>query len=117
MEVLSEVSRPTFAAFFESNLSLCSFLTFIFVLFLVMIGLMTGQPKPLSRRKHRSGMWYMAKIHEIKIHDEFEAMLSDEQLEMFNNFISAASESEASIERIHYQQGMKDMFALIKALS
>ncbi len=46
-----------FGSFFESNLSLCSFLTFIFVLFLVMIGLMTEQSKPLSRRKHRSGMW------------------------------------------------------------
>ena len=57
MEALREASRPTLAAFFESNLSLCSFLTFIFVLFLVMIGLMTAQSKPLSRRKHRSGMW------------------------------------------------------------
>ena len=49
--------QADFSDFFESNLSLCSFLTFIFVLFLVMIGLMTAQSKPLSRRKHRSGMW------------------------------------------------------------
>ncbi len=34
-KVLSETSSPTFAVFFESNLSLCSFLTFEFVLFLV----------------------------------------------------------------------------------
>ena len=43
----------------KSNLSLCSFLTFMFVVFLVMIGLMTEQSNPLSRKKHRSGMWYI----------------------------------------------------------
>lgn len=38
--------QADFSSFFESNLSLCSFLTFIFVLFLVMIGLMTAQSNP-----------------------------------------------------------------------
>ena len=45
-----------------------------------------------------------AKTQEMKIHDEFESTLSDKQIEMFNKFIEAASESEAHIERINYQQ-------------
>ena len=36
--------------FFESKRSLCTFRILIFVLFLVMIGLITEQLKPLSRR-------------------------------------------------------------------
>lgn len=58
-----------------------------------------------------------ARIHEQEVHDKFESTLTDEQIEAFNNFISAASETEANVERIYYQQGMKDMFSLLKALS
>ena len=38
------------AEFLESKRSLCTFRIFIFVLFLVMIGFITEQLKPLSRR-------------------------------------------------------------------
>lgn len=58
-----------------------------------------------------------AKRREIEIHNKFEATLSDEQMKLFDDFISAAAKSEINLERINYQQGMKDMFALIKALS
>lgn len=58
-----------------------------------------------------------ARQHEREIHDRFEKSLTSEQIEMFNDFIAAASEANANIERINYQQGMKDMFSLIKSLS
>lgn len=58
-----------------------------------------------------------ARLHEKKIHDQFEKTLTSEQVEMFDNFISAITETTANIERIFYQQGMKDMFALFKTLS
>lgn len=58
-----------------------------------------------------------ARLHETEVHDRFEKTLTNEQIQLFNNFISAASETTANIERIFYQQGMKDMFALFKALS
>lgn len=58
-----------------------------------------------------------AKIHEIEVYDKFNSTLSEEQIKLFNDFISASVESEANIQRINYQQGMKDMFALIKSLS
>ena len=58
-----------------------------------------------------------AKWHEIEAHDRFERTLTEEQNKLFNNFIVAASETEANIERINYQQGMKDLFALLKSLS
>ena len=58
-----------------------------------------------------------AKCHEKEAHDRFERTLTEKQNELFNNFIVAASETEANIERINYQQGMKDLFALLKSLS
>ena len=42
--------KPTKAAFLESKRSFCTFRMLMFVLFLVMIGLITEQLKPLSRR-------------------------------------------------------------------
>lgn len=58
-----------------------------------------------------------ARQHEREVHDRFEKTLTDEQLQLFNDFISAATETNANVERINYQQGMRDMFALIKDLS
>ena len=58
-----------------------------------------------------------ARLHETEKHDQFEKTLTSEQLQLFDDFLSAASETTANIERIFYQQGMKDMFALFKALS
>lgn len=57
-----------------------------------------------------------ALTREREVHDSLESMLSKEQRELFNEFISAASETGANIERINYRQGMKDMFALLKSL-
>lgn len=57
-----------------------------------------------------------ARQHEREIHDRFEQTLTSEQLKLFNDFISAASETNANVERVNYQQGMKDMFSLIKSL-
>lgn len=58
-----------------------------------------------------------ARQHEREIHDRFERTLTSEQVEMFNDFLVAASETNGNVERINYQQGMKDMFSLIKSLS
>lgn len=58
-----------------------------------------------------------AQLYEREIHDQFEKTLTSEQVQLFQDFISAATRTNANIERINYQQGMKDMFKLIKALS
>lgn len=58
-----------------------------------------------------------ARLHEKEVHHRFEQTLTSEQLQLFHDFISAFCETNANIERINYQQGMKDMFALIKSLS
>lgn len=57
-----------------------------------------------------------ARQHEQEAHDRLEKTLTGEQLQLFNHFISAASETNANTRRIHYQQGMKDLFSLIKSL-
>lgn len=58
-----------------------------------------------------------AKLHEIEVHNKLESCLTTEQLNLLDDFIAAASETGANTERIYYQQGMKDLFALFKALS
>ena len=61
--------------------------------------------------------YQVARLHEREVHDRFEKTLTEEQAQLFNDFTIAASETEANIERIYYQQGMKDLFALFKVLS
>lgn len=58
-----------------------------------------------------------ARLHEKKIHDQFEKTLTSEQVKMFDNFISATTETNANVERVFYQQGMKDLSSLFKSLS
>ena len=58
-----------------------------------------------------------ARLHEREVPDQFESTLTSEQVEMFNDFISASSETNENIERIYYQQGMKHLFTLFKTLS
>lgn len=58
-----------------------------------------------------------AKLHEKVAHDKLMEMLTDQQKELLDNFITAASETDANAERIIYQQGMKDLYALIMALA
>lgn len=71
----------------------------------------------LGRIVEQDEEYNAARIHEQEVHDKFESTLTDEQIELFNDFITAASETEANLERINYQQGMKDIFSLFKALS
>lgn len=58
-----------------------------------------------------------AKIHECVAHDKLKETLSDQQKELLKNFTTAASETGANFERIIYQQGMKDLYALFTALA
>lgn len=44
-------------------------------------------------------------------------ILTDQQKELLDDFTTAASETGANAERIIYQQGMKDLYALIMALA
>lgn len=71
----------------------------------------------LSRIIAQNEEYNTALVTEIEVHDKFEKTLSDEQKELFNEFISASSDTEAQIEKLNYQQGMKDLFSLLKALS
>ncbi len=52
--------------------------------------------------------YQIVKWNEIEAHDRFKKTLTEEQNKLFNNFIVVTSETEANIERINYQQGMKD---------
>lgn len=58
-----------------------------------------------------------AKIHELVAHDKLKETLSDQQKELLENFTTATSETDANFERIVYQQGMKDLYALFTALA
>lgn len=58
-----------------------------------------------------------AKLHESDAKNKFESCLTPEQREMFQGYIAASSETTANIEHLYYQQGMKDLFALFRALS
>ena len=60
---------------------------------------------------------YKAAINaEIEAHDKFEKTLSGEQKELFNEFTSASSYTEVQLEKLYYQQGMKDLLSLIMSL-
>lgn len=71
----------------------------------------------LNRIVEQDEEYRAARLHERELHDRLEGTLTKEQIEMFNDFTIAASEAEANVERINYQQGMRDLFALLKALS
>ena len=58
-----------------------------------------------------------AKLHEMVAHDKLMEILTDQQKELLEDFTTAASETDANAERIIYQQGMKDLYALIMALA
>ena len=70
----------------------------------------------MNRIIDKDEKYQAALIREREVHGRLESMLSKEQRELFNEFISAVSETGANIERINYWQGMKDMFALLKSL-
>lgn len=58
-----------------------------------------------------------SKLHEQVAHDKLAEVLTDNQKEMLNNLTRAAGETNSNAERIIYQQGMRDLFALLMALS
>ena len=58
-----------------------------------------------------------AKIHEKVMHDKLMETLNDQQKEMLDAFTTAAGETNPNAEQIIYQQGMRDLFALLLALA
>ena len=71
----------------------------------------------LGRIIRQDEKYQAARIQEKGEYDRLKNILSDEQIELFNKFTLAAEETDANVQRIIYQQGMKDMFALLKSLS
>ena len=59
----------------------------------------------------------IAKMYETAVYDKLVETLSETQKELFNDFIIATNETEISAERLIYQQGMKDLYAFLNALS
>lgn len=58
-----------------------------------------------------------AKIHECVARDKLKETLTDQQRELLEDFTTAAGETGANVERLIYQQGMKDLYALFTALA
>ncbi len=58
-----------------------------------------------------------AELHERVAHDKLMETLNDQQKELLDNFTTATGETGAKAERIIYQQGMKDLYALLMALA
>ena len=53
---------------------------------------------------------------EVEMYEKFLGSLSGGQKEEFENFLTASSESALVRERLGYQQGMKDLMALLRSL-
>lgn len=73
--------------------------------------------KRMSQVLEQDEEYRAARLHEREVRNRFVGTLKDEQVKLFHDFISAVSETNANIERVNYQQGMKDLFAVLKALS
>lgn len=58
-----------------------------------------------------------AKIRESVAHHKLMEALTEQQKELLENFITAAGETGNNVERITYQQGMKDLYAFLMALA
>ena len=58
-----------------------------------------------------------AKEEETRLYDLLTSDLTDEQKQRLDDYIDSATWSAAIRERVAYQQGMKDLFALLKSLS
>ncbi|MDE6052496.1 MAG: hypothetical protein K2G55_01760 [Lachnospiraceae bacterium] len=71
----------------------------------------------ISRIMNCDEEYEAAKLHERVVHDKLMELLTDQQKELFDDYITAASETDANAERIVYQQGMKDLYALLMALA
>ncbi len=58
-----------------------------------------------------------SKMHEKVAYDKLIEILNKQQKELLDNFIAAESETGANTERLIYQQGMRDLYALLMALA
>lgn len=54
---------------------------------------------------------------EEKSHDRLENMLTTDQQEALDDFLSLKADAEIIIEKTAYTQGMKDMYTLFKTFS
>lgn len=70
----------------------------------------------LQRLVMQDKEYQSANIKEREVHDDFESTLSLEQKELYDSFIMASSETQMNLVRIVYQQGMKDLYNLLKSL-
>ena len=70
----------------------------------------------LSRIVGEDEEYRAALTHEKEAYFKLDVTLSDEQKELINMLGVAQGEVAANVERITYQQGMKDMYALIMSL-
>lgn len=70
----------------------------------------------LSRIMGEDEEYRAALTHEKEAYFKLDVTLSDEQKELINMLGVAQGEVAANVERITYQQGMKDMYALIMSL-
>lgn len=65
---------------------------------------------------HKDAKYRQAVETEIELHERFVGNLSEWQREEFEKYWIASSESALIREKLSYQQGMKDLFALLKSL-
>ncbi len=57
-----------------------------------------------------------ALIHEDETYKKLDATLTDTQKKLFSRWMAASEETIAHVERMVYQQGMKDMYNLLMSL-
>ncbi len=57
-----------------------------------------------------------ALIHEDEIYKKPDATFTDTQKKLFSRWVAASEETIANVERMTYQQGMKDMYNLLMSL-
>lgn len=61
--------------------------------------------------------YQMSKLRERMAYDKLKETLNEQQKELLDNFTTAASEKGGNKERIFYQQGMRDLYALLMSLA
>ncbi len=70
-----------------------------------------------SEIMRQDGEYQLATKKEGELYEEVMNSLTDEQKCRFNNFVDSTIYTAGIWERRYYQQGMKDLFALFRALS
>ncbi len=70
----------------------------------------------LSRIMNNDEEYRAALTHEQEVYLKLDATLSDEQKKLINRYGTAQGEVAANMEKLAYQQGMKDMYNLLMSL-